>query len=350
MTGKLSNDAPPPSGRPKLALLGAAGALDLAGHLRRVSAVLLDAEPPPAAATDALATQFGYRTLSARTGEVGSLRALLQVVRTAISGHLPANWMWTRADGTVVDGLRARIDPGGVATAAELLFLRHAHQKALLELLRTADELILLLTGASCVVDAQHGDAYSDAPDVTTRLPDGASLVTHASDLEALNTDFDEICALLSGINPRLLLRVALVPLPVDQHQAGSDFALSLPALRQQSDLRVMMAHWSATRPQVDYLPLWELCTGQLARMGQFSPETGQLTAEGGLQAAWLCMGYDAAPPVAPLAALAAADDADAAMAKKRARRAQKRADRAQQGGNQTAVICEEELLEAFSK
>jgi GSCFA family len=337
----------PVQNQPKLALLGASACLNLARHLADASAVVLDAETPPGTTSPALAASYGYRQLSARTGEVGSLKALVQILRAAVTDSLPAHWIWAGPKGGVVDGLRSRVDPDGVSDAAELMFLRRAHHVALQEVLRTADAVIVLLSGAPCFVDAKDGATYAFLPERDQKLPKACKLEPHAADLASLDRDFKELRGLIMGINPRLEIRLALTPVPVDPEQGKNDFAASLPQLRQQSDLRVMMAHWQATSPNVRYLPLWELCTGQLAQSGQYAPQTGILTAEGGARVALACMGQEpgSAEPPPRLAATRPRET----QQDRKARRALKRANRADPESSKS-VICEEELLEAFSK
>lgn len=346
----MQADRSQPESRTNLALLGAAGGLDLAAHLRVAGAIVADGEPPPDAASPELAARYGCRRLSARMGEVGSLRALRQVVEAAVGATPPASWIWTRADGRLVDGLRAEVEPDGVATREELILLRNAHQAALSSVLAMADEVILLLSGAPCVIDALDGGAYAFAPEPGTRLPGGALLQPHLPELATLDDDFRALHGLLLGLNPRLLLRLVMMPVPVDPLAGAADFATRLPWLRQQSDLRVMMAHWQTTLPHVSYLPIWELCTGPLAQSGDYAPQTSSLTPEGGRQAALLCMGQmPARPPVAAQTGTAA-DISSAETESRKARRARKRADRTQRDAPSRDVICEEELLEAFSR
>jgi hypothetical protein len=350
MTGDGVRDVPISAPRPRIALLGAAGTLELAAHLRSAGANFLDAETVPDAASDDLAARYGYRRLSARTGDVGSLSALTSILQSVTTGQLPSRWIWRGADGRLRDGFRVSVEPDGIADTAELTFLRETHLRALLSVLRDADELILLLTGDGCLVDAQDGTPYPFHPVVDARLHKGIRLDHEREDMERLDKDFMALHGLLAELNPRLLLRVALVPLPVGPKGMAADFAAQLPALRHQSDLRVLMTHWAATLPGVRYLPIWEQCTGPLVQAGQFSSTTGQLTPEGGVALAHLCLGPSVREPMAATGGKPDVVDAAEDPAQKKARRAERRAKRAGKGAASEAVICEEELLEAFSR
>jgi hypothetical protein len=349
MTSASAQGAPSAATQPKLAILGAAGTLQLLADLRRAGAHVLLGETAPDTASEGLAAQYGYRQLSARTGDVGCLRAFRQILDTATTGNPPANWIWQRADGRFVDGLRSRTDPDGVASREELVHLRQAHHAALKDAITAADEMVLLWSGGPCVVDAANGSAFAFAPDPGTILPKGVRLLPHEPDLASLEDDFSAIHRLISATNPHLRLRLVLLPLPVDPVAASGDFAARLPGLRRQSDLRLMMAEWQARYPNVSYLPLWDYCTGPLALSGDFMPQTATLTPAGREKAAGLCMGHAAwvATSVTPEPVIPAAESD---FGTRKALRAQRRAGKARNGSKADDVICEEELLEAFSR
>jgi hypothetical protein len=347
MTGDSVQDSPAAASRPRIALLGAAGVLELASHLRSAGADVLDGEPAPDAASDHLAARFGYRRLSARTGDVGGLSALVAILQSAKTGALAKNWIWQGRDGRLRDGFRITVDPDGIADVDELILLRKAHLRALQSVLRDADVLILLLSCDGCLVDSKTGTRYPFDSAWVKHCPKGISLTREFADMARLNDDFVALRVLLADLNPRLQLRLALLPSPAGEQ---TDFATRLPQLRHQSDLRVLMAHWAATMPGVSYLPLWELCTGALAQAGHFSVGSCQLSAEGGAALARLCLGAEVTEPAATDAAAATVEAAIEDVAKKRARRAERRAKRAEKSGKSASVVCEEELLEAFSR
>lgn len=327
-------------------MLGAVGALDLAAHLRAAGAEVLDGEPAPDAASDPLAARYGYRHLSARTGDVGDLSVLVAILRSAKTRTLPADWIWQGADGRLLDGFRLSVDPDGFADANELTLLREAHLGALWAVLRDADDLILVLSDDGCLVDAQGGSRYPFVADVDARPPKGIKLTREFGEMARLNDDFVSFRALLADLNPRLQLRLALLPAAI----GPADFAARLPMLRQLSDLRVLMAHWAATMPGVSYLPVWEHCTGPLAQADQFFHASGQVTADGGAALARLCLGAPFVEPVATASLVAAIKEGPEDLAQKRARRAARRAKRVDKAAGSASVICEEELLEAFSR
>lgn len=336
--------------RPRIALFGAVGGLGLAEHLRAAGADVLDHEPAPQGASDALARRHGYRRLSARTGDVGCLSALVEVLRLARGGSLPADWIRTGADGRLRDGFRVGVDPDGFEDADEVLFLRHAHHAALLSVLRDADVLILILSGEGCLVDPKHGTHYAYAAGSGAEPRAKAGLAHVFPDLMQLNDDFLALRGLVADINPGLMLRLALLPMEVDPGAAAKDLSGHLPVLRQLSDLRVLMAHWSAAFADVSYVPIWELCTGPLEQAGLFKSVSGELAPEGGARVASLCLGSSPREDVVIAAPMPAAPDDPEDIAQKKARRAERRAKRAAKGAASASVICEEELLEAFSK
>ncbi len=75
---------------------GSCFAQHIATHLRKRGYSVIDEEPAPAHLRDRTAKQFGYRTYSARYGNIYTARQLLQLLREASGRFDPQDIIWER--------------------------------------------------------------------------------------------------------------------------------------------------------------------------------------------------------------------------------------------------------------
>ncbi len=308
----------------RVALFGAASRLRLTDRLPEV----IDAERPPAGASAALLVQFGYLGFSARTGELRSLTALHLLIEAAVTGAaVPA---WARRDGRFVDPLRPWVEPDGLDSAEDVAALQAHHLAAVRHALTNATEVMLVLDGALSGRDAETGAACGFVPD--SRFPDSlrARIQPVTPDLDALDATFAALWQGLRRLNPTLRVTLVLAPVTPGETPARS---------RQQQliQLRVLVDEWVWRYPDVGYLPLWDVSLAQSCGATEDSASWAQAAA------------LLATPPVAR-SAEAGDDGADPAAevpATPRLTRAERRAGKRKAAA---ATVCEDELLDAFSR
>ncbi len=309
----------------RMALFGTGAVLRLSEKLRG----FINAEPAPPNASEALCQRYGFLGLSARTGAVGSLKANHLIFEAALTGKtIPP---WRRSDGRFVDPLRPGIEPEGLADAAEVRMLQQSHYLALRRVLSGMDELILVLDGTVHGRDAEAGEDYAFVPgaDFPTSLRD--RIAPHIPDMDDLDADFTLMWQRLNSVRPGLQITLALAP-----PQPGA--TPSRGQQRQLADLRCLMTEWSSRFDTVRYLPLWEV-----AQLGD-----GDAAAKMWAMATSL-MGVSS-PPAVPDEGLIADKEIEATEEERRAARRARKAAKRKRGNMAPSAVCEDELLEAFSK
>lgn len=121
-----ANPGPRMTGR-GIAVLGGDAAFPLASLLRRTGVEVLDADPPPEGISATLAARYGFGHASLRAGRLDHLRQVRQLVEAALSDWRPRNGVWLQPDGSLIDGLRATVDPQGLADPAAARAYPDAH-------------------------------------------------------------------------------------------------------------------------------------------------------------------------------------------------------------------------------
>jgi hypothetical protein len=318
--------------RPELAVLGGDPAFPVAAALRRAGANVLDAEPAPEGTSDTLAQRYGFGLASVRTGPLDSIRLMRHLVDEALADQQPRNLFWTQPDGQVIDGRRAAIEPQGLPDLATASSYRAAHLTALRHVLTTAPVLILCLARTDTLLDPEDGCAYPKPP-AEAVLPPGISLATHRSGPAELDADFFAMHATLIAANPGLRLRIVVKP-------AGPDPA----ACQDEATLRACAAGWAGRLSSVSTDPIFDHLLDRALRNTAAGQDNGALThvlvglAEGADLATLL------APASAPEPLPPQMDDKAARRERRKLREA-----RRQKPRKDGSVVCEDELLEAFS-
>ncbi|ETD91164.1 hypothetical protein [Rhodobacter capsulatus] len=326
-----TDPAPPvPQGAVRLTVLGGDPAFSQA--LRRGGARLDDAEPGPKQASAALLAQFHYGLASARAGALGDVRLIAQLIAAARGEAQPV--FWPQPDGTLVDAARPEVDPAGLPDLATATAYRQAHLTALARLLTEAETLVLPLGTPALLADPDGGQVFPRPP-ATLLAPDWPEARTTARDLDA---GFARLWAGLQALNPALRLCLIVLPAPPGA-RAETRASHALLAARA--------ADWARGTAQVRHDPVLDALVGRLLAPGG-EADADRLAS----LVVRLCGGADLLDLVA--GAAPDADTPDAATDRKRRakdpeRRARRKA-RAEARGKTAKVMCEDELLEAFSK
>lgn len=312
-----------------IAVLGGGPGWSVAQRLRLLGVAVMDAEPPPAQTPEQLAEKYGFGFASVRAGRLAHLGHARQVVEAALAGRSFPNAFWTQPDGSVLDALRVEVDPHGLPdrTAAEAY--RQAHLATVRRLVLRAQVLILCPITLRSWRDPADGTLYPEpSAGVTTN---GLQLTDSRSTPEAVDADFAALHALLKSANPALRLRLVIRP-------SGTDLA----ACADEAVLRALAGRWVERFSDVSADPVFDHL---LDRAAQIEAGSGAAQSAGailsgllnGAELGQLLSGAVAAPaPTAPL---------DKAARKERRRNREAKRQKAKSG----SVVCEDELLEAFS-
>lgn len=338
-------------------VLGGDPAWPVAQLLRAAGVAVIDAEPPPKQIVPELAQRYGFLAGSVRAGAAfGDPRLAAQQLRLALAGALPEPLVWTDADGFARDAIRAAIEPGA-DSLGEVVANHRAHLAALRQAVERAD-LVILPLAAAALVAGPEGMLFP-APLPGMKPPKGYRTKAAPPRPAALESALDGLLEQLRTARPGL--RVQLI-CPADGPQSA--------------DLRALAARCAAERADVLFHPLLDEALARLA-----ATVRDAIPAEGGADPALGALVARLLGADDVIAALAEALAAPAPLAeagdKRRRKTPQERAERrarrkanrrrnkqegqetpaaAEDGGDaapdagaRARVICEDELLEAFS-
>jgi len=313
-----------------LAVLGGDAAFSLTQLLRRAGLAVRDVEAAPKQVSEALAARFHYGLASVRAGRLGEVRLLGQLVAQAFSLAVAPKSFWKQPDGTYVDALRPEVDPVGLSDLVQAEAYRRAHLEALAGLLRSAETVILPLDRLTALRDPASDMLYPRPPE-GVRVP--KTLKPHRASAADLDAAFGALHAGLSRPGLTLWLTVPAGP-------GAEDDALGL--------LQARASAWAGQFEGVRHDPVLDALIARAAALPADHPDTARL----GALIARLLGGEDLLDIVAAGPAPAAVPEREKREKdpERRQRRKEKRAREKAQGGETAKVMCEDELLEAFSK
>ena len=279
------------AGVPRIGVLGGDGLWSVAEVLRKAGVEVVDLEPAPKQVAPQVAARWHYGRASVRAGLLGTPRAALQLLREA-QGQSVEGWIWTGRDGLALDGLRPGIDPEGMAP--ELIApYRAAHLRAVAQLAGAVDRLILPICSDRALADTR-GRLFGAAPE-GARLPEDLALSEISFTVAEMRDDLQALRDLLRSVS----VQVCVLP------------SLGGPVALRGDD------------------PVFDALLERVAQGGSGGALLAHLARGGDLDA------YG--PQVA-----------EAEAAPKDRERRKRRKDKSR--GEGARVVCEDELLEAFSK
>ncbi|MCX7889116.1 MAG: hypothetical protein N2422_05215 [Rhodobacteraceae bacterium] len=328
-----------PAATAGIAVLGGAPGRSPFALLRQAGLDPLEAEPAPKQVSAGLAARFHYGASSVRAGELGEVRAVAQLVAQALGGALPRHVFWPQPDGTVIDGLRAAVEPCGLPDRAQAEAYRRAHLAATADVLRRAATVVLPLWRVAALADAADGTIYPPAPPGVA-LPKGLRLAPAPETEEALDAGFAALRAGLLAARPGAVIRIVLA----DAGAGGTAGEVPAP-------LRAAAARWAACGDGVVHDPVLDHLVARHAALPPDHPDRARIAAA----VARLVGGEDILDLIQPsgAASVAPTGGTEAAGADAPRRRAGKpgrggrRGRKARQA--EARIVCEDELLEAFS-
>ena len=271
-----------------------------------------------------------YGVFPARTGNIYTVRQLLQTFNRAYGLFHPVDVAWRREDGALADPFRPQVRAAGFESLEALEADRKRHLASVRAMFEDCDVFIFTLGLTEAWVSARDGAVFPLAPGVAGGEP-GPDYGFHNMGVEEMTADLREFVRRLRVVNPavRLILTVSPVPLVATFEPAHVLAATTY----SKAALRVVAEVVARSEPEVCYFPSYEIITGPQARGRYFASDLRSVTDEGVARVMGVFgrhfLADTAAAPARAMAGAATLSDADR-----------------QRFEELSAVICDEEALD----
>lgn len=256
---------------------GSCFAQHIATHLRKRGFSVIDEEPAPAHLRDRTAKQFGYRTYSARYGNIYTARQLLQLLREASGRFHPQDIIWERG-GRFFDALRPAVEPDGLESPEEVRAHRLDHLARVNSAVKKADLLIFTFGLTEAWQHTASETVYPTAPGTIAGSfdPTQHSFVNFA--YEQILADFRHVRRFLKRRRPEMKFLVTVSPVPLAA--TAEDSHVLSATIHSKSILRAVAGALATRFEDVDYFPSYELISTPF--FGNFYDESKrEVTSEG---------------------------------------------------------------------
>jgi GSCFA family len=263
----------------RVATAGSCFAQHIARHLAASGFHYLVTETPHPLVSSCDVASYGYGVFTARYGNVYTPRQLIQLLRRAYGQFTPADDVWPRADGRLIDPFRPQIQPNGFASAAEYQADRRQHFAAIRRAIGALDVFVFTLGLTETWVSRIDGAAYPLCPGVAGGEFDEARHTFVNLSVQEVVADTEAAIDLIRAVNPtaRVILTVSPVPLVA----TAEDRSVLVSTTYSKAVLRVAAEQISAGRDYVAYFPSYEIITGNHAGGRYFDADLRSVTSEG---------------------------------------------------------------------
>ena len=226
-----------------------------------------------------LAHRFGYGLFSARYGNVYTSRQLVQLVRRAYGLFQPADDLWRRPDGRLIDPFRPRIQPDGFASPAEYRADRRQHFAAIRRAVEELDVFVFTLGLTEGWVARADGAAYPLCPGVAGGSFDETRHVFLNLSVPEVVDDLRQTVSLIRERNrgARFIFTVSPVPLVA----TAEPRSVLVSTTYSKAVLRVAAEEVARGDDGIDYFPSYEIITGPHARGRYFAEDLRSVTEAG---------------------------------------------------------------------
>jgi hypothetical protein len=323
----------------KIATAGSCFAQHIARNLRKNGFSVVDQEPPPPGMSDETSRKYGYGLYSARYGNIYTPRHLLQLAREALGRFKPSDHIWEN-NGRWYDAMRPSVEPDGFDRPDLVPLHRSFHLKKVRRVLRSCDVFVFTFGLTEGWLHRASGTTYPTAPGTIAGSYDPAVHAFRNFSFNEVLTDFVDFRSLMKEINPGVRFILSVSPVPLTATVSGVHVLQA--TTYSKSVLRAVAGELYGMFEDVDYFPSYELVASPFSRGIFFDPNLRSVN-EAAVDHVMRVFFSQHRPPETPVEtteepADGNPDNGDRKRRLKKARKAK---------GN---VVCEDELLEAFSR
>lgn len=287
-----------------------------------------DFEPAPPFLTDEDCKRFNYGVFSFRTGNIYTPSMLLQWLRLAYGEAEEDPEIW-REGNRVWDPLRPAVEPGGFADEAECRAARQSTYKAIRAAVERADVFVFTLGLTESWRNAQTGLEYALCPGTVAGEFDASRHVFDNANARAVSRSLSAAAKFMRRKNPGLRILLTVSPVPLTATASGQHVLTATSY--SKSTLRAAAAMVADDRAWIDYFPSYEIVTHPVFRGMAFAPNMRSVDPAG-------------------VAVVMRHFFADQFAAFGKPRGDKKRNAALERPVDANAVLCEEEMLDAFAR
>lgn len=268
---------------------------------------------------------YNYDVFSCRTGNIYTTSLLRQWVDWALGASSPPSEHWSKGD-RIYDPFRPRIEPDGFATIDTMMASRDVTLRALKESITTTDVFVFTLGLTESWSNSEGGYEYPLCPGTIGGIFDKDIHTFNNQNYNFIKKELLTAIRSMRAINPKLKFILTVSPVPLTATKSGEHVLVATTL--SKSVLRAVAGELSSNFRYIDYFPSYEIINSAPFKGMFFETNLRSVNHRGVefvMDSFFQCQSEVFGSPK-----------------NQRPRNAKR--------GESSDVICEEELLEAFSK
>lgn len=226
-------------------------------------------EPAPVGLSEKNAKQFNYGVFSARTGNIYTVSLLNQWVSWAAGKMVVPNEVWEK-DARYYDPFRPNIEPNGFATENEMVRSRERAIEAFRKCILGANVFVYTLGLTESWFNKTHGYEYPMCPGTVAGKFDENQHEFINQDYSFIRKTLVETIKLIRELNPRIKFLLTVSPVPLTATNSGKHVLVA--TMGSKSILRAVAGQLSQHISYVDYFPSYEIINATPFRGTFFEP------------------------------------------------------------------------------
>lgn len=264
--------------RMKIATAGSCFAQHVGRSLRQAGFNVIDTERAPTIIPAALAQNYGFGLYSARYGNLYTVRQLLQLWREATLRIEPALPVWQR-DNRFYDAQRPGLEPGGFASAQDVLAHRALHLTAVRAAFSAADVIVFTFGLTETWLHTATGTVYPTCPGTIAGSYDPDIFSFHNCGFAEICKQFARFRDFMMALNPKVRFVVTVSPVPLTATASGQH--VEVATAYSKAVLRAACGKLAQDFANVDYFPSYEIITSQKNAARYYNENLREVTPEG---------------------------------------------------------------------
>jgi len=219
----------------------------------------LISERAPLKLSSELSNKYNYGVFSARTGNIYTVSLLRQWLGWADGSIMIPDEIWER-DGRYFDPFRPNIEPNGFESRDELMMSRGVSIKSFTESILKSDVFVFTLGLTESWVNKVEDYEYPMCPGTVAGdfLPDRHGFVNQS--FAFIRRTLIEVFEKLRAMNPAIKIILTVSPVPLTATMSGNHILVA--TMESKSVLRAVAAAMQKQFRYVDYFPSYEIISG----------------------------------------------------------------------------------------
>ncbi|MEO9575379.1 MAG: GSCFA domain-containing protein [Tateyamaria sp.] len=238
----------------------------------------LDGEPAPEGMTDAAKRDYNYGTFSFRTGNIYTPNMLRQWLSWAAGTQEPPQVTWEK-DGRYYDPFRPAVELNGFSSEDELYDSRHVTIAAIRTAIEYSGFFVFTLGLTEAWIDRVGGYEFAICPGTVAGVFDAEQHEFVNYGFQSTFRNLQIAISLARKINRHVKFILTVSPVPLTA--TATDEHVLTATSHSKSILRAVAGEMKTANPAVDYFPSYEIITHPAFRGMFFGPNMRSVDAKG---------------------------------------------------------------------